>query len=152
MLGRVARTAVTLADRPGWTKQSGAKRKKVGEQQPDSAAYSAKDLTQASQQPGDASCGVSNPWTWNTPIMSYKRQTSLVNMLAARRLTIELGKISDRTVSIHGSTIMSIASTGRHNYAGSAQSFARIAHSGFTIQFLHQPRDQRRDEHSDSLS
>lgn len=39
MLGRVARTAVTLADRPGWTKQSGAKRKKVGEQQPDSAAY-----------------------------------------------------------------------------------------------------------------
>lgn len=39
MLGGVARTAVTLADRPGWTKQSGAKRKKVGEQQPDSAAY-----------------------------------------------------------------------------------------------------------------
>lgn len=39
MLGRVVRTAVTLADRPGWTKQSGAKRKKVGEQQPDSAAY-----------------------------------------------------------------------------------------------------------------
>lgn len=30
--------------------------------------------------------------------MNYKRQTFLVNMLAARRLAIELGKISDRTV------------------------------------------------------
>lgn len=71
-------------------------------------------------------------------------------VLAAMRLTIEMGLISNRSVVIRGLAVMSIASTGRHNHEFSSQFFARAVHLSFTMG-LHLPRDSKVDERSESL-